>query len=448
VDQPDVRYARTVDGVNIAYQVRGDGPIDLVYTLGMAGNFEIEFEAPWGTRFLERLATFSRVILFDKRGTGLSDRVLGAPDFDMRADDLRAVLDEVGSERAVLVGTRGGGSLAAFFAAMHPDRVFALVLYNSWARTAWAPDYPVGTSPDDLAAWRSEIAAHWGTAGLAKRFLQSVAPSRADDPEWIRWEARALRHGASPAAALAFDEFEQAIDVRRVLHTVQAPTLVLSRSEAARARSADLAERIPGARHVPVPGEDWMPYAGDVEPLLGEIERFVRSVHAEQATFERVLTTVLFTDLVSSTERAAELGDHAWKGLVERHHATIRAMIGRYRGTEVDTAGDSFFATFDGPARAVRCAQAIVDAVQPLGIAVRVGVHTGEVELIDAKVGGIAVAIGARVAARSAPGEVLVSQTVKDLTVGSNLTYADAGEHELKGVPGGGWRLYRLTADA
>ena len=238
MEQPEVRYARTVDGVNIAYQVRGDGPVDLVYTLGMAGNFEIEFEAPWGTRFLERLATFSRVILFDKRGTGLSDRVLGAPDFDMRADDLRAVLDEAGSERAVLVGNRGGGSLAAFFAATHPDRVFALVLYNSWARTAWAPDYPVGTSTDDLAAWRSEIAAHWGTARLAKRFLQSVAPSHADDPEWIRWEARSLRHGASPAAALAFDEFEQAIDVRSVLHTVQAPTLVLSRSEAARARSA------------------------------------------------------------------------------------------------------------------------------------------------------------------------------------------------------------------
>jgi class 3 adenylate cyclase/pimeloyl-ACP methyl ester carboxylesterase len=447
VEQPEVRYARTVDGVNIAYQVRGDGPVDLVYTLGMAGNFEIEFEAPWGTRFLERLAAFSRVILFDKRGTGLSDRALGAPDFDMRADDLRAVLDAAGSKRAVIVGNRGGGSLAAFFAATHPDRVFALVLYNSWARTAWASDYPVGTSTDDLAAWRSEIAAHWGTAGLAKRFLQSVAPSHADDPEWIRWEARSLRHGASPAAALAFDEFEQAIDVRSVLRTVQAPTLVLSRSEAARARSADLAERIPGARHVPVPGEDWMPYAGDFDALLSEIERFVRSVHAEEATFERVLTTVLFTDIVSSAERAAQLGDHAWKSLVERHHATIRAMIGRYRGAEVDTAGDGFFATFDGPARAVRCAQAITEAVEPLGVAVRAGVHTGEVELIDAKVGGIAVAIGARVTARAAPGEVLVSQTVKDLTVGSNLEYMDAGEHELKGVPGT-WRLYRLMADS
>jgi class 3 adenylate cyclase len=443
VNEPDVRYARTVDGVNIAYQVRGTGPVDLVYTLGMAGNFEIEFEAPWGRRFLDRLAAFSRVILFDKRGTGLSDRVPGAPDFEMRADDLRAVLDGAGSERAVLVGNRGGGSLAAFFAAMHPGRVLALILYNSWARTGWAPDYPVGSSKDDLAAWRNEIAAHWGTTRLAKSFLEAVAPANANDPDWIRWEARSLRHGASPAAALAFDEFEQAIDVRSVLHTVQAPTLVLSRTRAAQARSADLAERIPGALHVHLPGDDWMPYAGDVEALLGEVERFVRSVHAEEATFERVLTTVLFTDIVGSTDQAAELGDRAWKELVERHHAAVRAMIGRYRGAEVDTAGDGFFATFDGPARAARCAQAIVEAVRPLGLTVRAGVHTGEVELVDSKVGGIAVAIGARIAAQAAPAEVLVSQTVKDLTVGSNLNYAAAGEHALKGIPGQ-WRLYRL----
>ncbi|HXY17634.1 MAG TPA: adenylate/guanylate cyclase domain-containing protein [Gaiellaceae bacterium] len=441
---PEVRYAKTVDGVHIAYLVRGSGPVDLVYTLGMAGNFEIEFEPPWGVRFLERLASFSRVILFDKRGTGLSDRVLGVPDFDMRADDLGAVLDGAGSERAVLVGNRGGGSLAAFYAAMHPDRVLALVLYNSWARTAWAPDYPFGSSKEELAAWREEIAANWGTREMAKRFLESVAPSHADDPEWIRWEARSLRHGASPAAALAFDEFEQAIDVRRVLHTVQAPTLVLSRSEAARARSADLAERIPGARHVHVPGEEWMPYAGDIDVLLGEIERFVRSVSAEQATFERVLTTVLFTDVVGSTQRVAELGDGAWKTLVERHHALVRAMIGRYRGTEVDTAGDGFFGTFDGPARAVRCAKAIIEAVRPMGIDVRAGVHTGEVEIIDEKVGGIAVSIGARVAALAAPAEVLVSQTVKDLTTGSGLVFAEAGEHELKGVPER-WRLYRVV---
>ena len=439
-----IRYAKTVDGVNIAYQIRGEGPVDLVYTLGMAGNFEIEFEAPWGVRFLDRLADFSRVILFDKRGTGLSDRVLGAPDFDMRADDLRAVLDGAGSDRAVLVGNRGGGSLAAFYAAVHPDRVLALVLYNSWARTAWASDYPVGSSKAELDRWRAEIEERWGTDEMAKRFLENVAPSHASDPEWVRWEARALRQGASPAAALAFDEFEQAIDVRSVLATVQAPTLVLSRSEAARARSVDLAERIPGARHIHVPGDDWMPYSGDVDALLGEVERFVRSVSAEEATFERLLTTVLFTDVVSSTERAAASGDATWRALIERHHAAVRAMIGRYRGTEVDTAGDGFFATFDGPARAVRCARAIVEAVRVTGLEVRVGVHTGEVELIDGKVGGIAVNIGARVAGRADPSVVLVSQTVKDLVTGSGLMFEDAGEHELKGVPDR-WRLYRVA---
>ena len=313
------------------------------------------------------------------------------------------------------------------------------------ARTAWAPDYTVGSSKQELSAWREEIADWWGTREMAKRFLESVAPLHADDAEWIRWEARALRHGASPGAALAFDEFEQAIDVRGVLQTVQAPTLVLSRSEAARARSADLAERIPGARHVHVPGEDWMPYAGDIDVLLGEIERFVQSVSAEQATFERVLTTVLFTDVVGSTQRTADLGDGAWKALVQRHHAAVRAMLGRYRGTEMDTAGDGFFATFDGPARAVRCAQAIIEAVRPLGIDVRAGVHTGEVEIIDDKVGGIAVNIGARVAALAAPSEVLVSQTVKDLTSGSGLVFEEAGEHELKGVPNR-WHLFRVAS--
>jgi class 3 adenylate cyclase len=444
VEAPPIQYAKTIDGVSIAYQVRGDGPVDLVYTLGMAGNFEIEFERPWGLGFLDRLASFSRVILFDKRGTGLSDRVQGAPDFDMRADDLRAVLDASGSDRAVLVGNRGGGSLAAFYAALHPERVLALVLYNSWARTAWAPDYPVGSTKDELERWRVEIQRHWGTEELAKRFLENVAPSHANDPEWVRWEARALRHGASPAAALAFDEFEQAIDVRSVLATVQAPTLVLSRSEAAYARSADLAERIPGARHVHVPGDDWMPYAGDTDVLLGEVQQFVRSVDAEEAEFDRVLATVLFTDIVDSTQRAAALGDSAWKELVERHHSTVRALLGRYRGREIDTAGDGFYATFDGPARAVRCAQALVGAIRPLGLEIRAGVHTGEVETINDKVGGIAVSIGARVAGHAGPSEVLVSQTVKDLVAGSGLVFEDAGEHELKGVPDR-WRLYRVT---
>jgi class 3 adenylate cyclase len=363
----------------------------------------------------------------------------------MRADDLRAVLDGAGSERAVLFGDGDGGSLAALFAAMHPARVLALVLYNSWARTAWAPDYPVGDTQDEWREWRTEIENHWGTEEMARRWIEEGNPSHVGDSEWVRWLAKAMRQGASPAAALAFDEVEWEMDVRAVLPTVQAPTLVLSRSEPAHAKSADLAERIPGARHVQVPGKDWIPYAGNIDALIGEIERFVRSVSSEEASFDRVLATVLFTDVVGSTEKAAELGDTAWKDLLERHHAVVRAMIGRYRGTEINTAGDGFLATFDGPARGVRCAQAIAEAVQPLGLEIRAGLHTGEIELSGDDVQGIAVHIGARVGALAGPSEVLVSQTVKDLVVGSGLTFEDAGEHELKGVPDR-WHLYRVVS--
>ena len=279
---PETKYAKTVDGVNIAYRVQGDGPVDLVYIIGMAGNFEIEFEPPWGVRFLERLSSFSRVILFDKRGTGLSDRSGGAPDFDMRADDLRAVLDGAGSDRAVLFGDGDGGSLAALFAAMHPDRVLALVLYNSWARGPWAPDYPMGWSKEDSEKWRAKIEQHWGSEEMAKRFTENPTRRMRTTRSWIRWVAKTFRHGASPAAALAFDDVENETDVRGVLATVQAPTLVLSRSEPAHARAADLAERIPGARHVQLPGKDWTPYAGNIDALIDEVERFVRSVSAER----------------------------------------------------------------------------------------------------------------------------------------------------------------------
>jgi class 3 adenylate cyclase len=441
---PEIKYAKTADGVNIAYQVRGEGPVDLVYIIGEVGNLEIEFEPPWGVQFIERLSSFSRVILFDKRGTGLSDRIGGAPDFDMRADDLRAVLDAAGSDRAVLFGDGEGGSLAALFAAMHPDRVLALVLYNSWARTMWAPDYPIGYSKEDDEKWRAEIEEHWGTEEMARRFLERDTPSHANDPEWIRWMAKRFRQAASPAAALAFDEVECEIDVRSVLATVQAPTLALSRSAPAHAKSADLAERIPGARYVQLPGKDWTPYAGDIGALMDEVERVVRSVSAEEATFDRVLATVLFTDIVASTEKAAELGDTAWKALLERHHETVRAMIGRYRGMEINTAGDGFLATFDGPARGVKCAQAIAEAVLPLGLKIRAGLHTGEVVMAGDDVQGIAVHIGARVGALAGASEVLVSQTVKDLVAGSGLAFEDAGEHELKGVPDR-WHLYRVV---
>ena len=443
---PQTKHARTVDGFHIAYQVHGDAPIDLVWVSGDVTNFEVEFEEPWGQRFLDRLTSFSRVILFDRRGTGLSDRVVGAADLEMRADDLRAILDATGSGRAVLFGDSEAGSLDAFFAAVHPERVRALVLYNSNARTAWASGYTLGETREDFDEWQAEIERDWGTIEMARRYLEIEAPSHMDDPTWLRWLAKCLRHSASPAAALAFREAAYETDVREVLPSIQAPTLVLSRSEAAHALSADLAARIPGARHVRVPGQDWIPYAGNIDALIDEVERFVRSVSAEEATFDRVLATVLFTDIVGSTEKAAGLGDTAWKELLERHHAAVRAMIGRYRGTEVDTAGDGFLAAFDGPARGVKCAQAIAEAVLPLGLEIRAGLHTGEVETIDGKVGGIAVHIGARVGAFAGPSEVLVSQTVKDLVAGSGLTFEDAGEHELKGVPDR-WHLYRVVSE-
>ena len=442
---PETKYAKTVDGVNIAYQVRGDAPVDLVYVVGFTGNFEIEFEEPWGVHFLDRLAAFSRVILFDKRGTGMSDRVVGPPDFDMRADDLRAVLDAAGSERAVLFGESEGGGLAAFFAATHPDRVLALVLSGTLASYVKSHDYPFGWSKEDREQWRAQIAQGWGSMEMARAWTEEEAPSHVGDPEWVRWMAKTMRHGASPAGALAFEEVQHETDVRGVLSSVQAPTLVLSRDPNAHGYSADLAARIPGAKHVRVPGKDYISYAGNFEVLIDEVERFVRSVSAEEATFDRVLATVLFTDIVGSTEKAAELGDSAWKALLERHHAAVRAMIGRYRGTEVDTAGDGFFATFDGPARGVRCAQSIAEAVQALGLEICAGLHTGEVETINGKVGGIAVHIGARVGALAGLSEVLVSQTVKDLVAGSGLTFEDAGEHELKGVPDR-WHLYRVVS--
>jgi class 3 adenylate cyclase len=441
---PETKYAKTVDGVRIAYQVVGDGPVDLVYILGFAGNLEVEFESSASDHFLERLSSFARVIVYDARGTGLSDRVLETSNLDMRADDLRAVLDATGSERAVLLGYSESGSVAAFFAATHPERVLALVLYASAARWAWAPDYPFGRSKADQERIRLEDFEGWGSTELAKYWIEDEAPSHVGDPEWVRSLAKVMRHSGSPAAALTFQDVQYETDVRGVLPSVQAPTLVLSRAPIDHERSADLAERIPGAKYVHLPGRDRMPYAGNIEVLLGEVERFVRSVSAEEASFDRVLATVLFTDIVGSTEKAAGLGDTAWKDLLERHHAVVRAMIGRYRGAEIDTAGDGFLATFDGPARGVRCAQAIAEAVQPLGLEIRAGLHTGEVETIDGKVGGIAVHIGARVGALAGPSEVLVSQTVKDLVAGSGLTFENAGEHELKGVPDR-WHLYRVV---
>jgi class 3 adenylate cyclase len=444
MDAAKTHYAKTVDGVHIAYQVWGQGAVDLMFVTGFMSNVETEYEAPFAARFLERLASFSRVIIFDQRGNGLSDNIVGTPTLETRSDDIRAVLDAVGSTRPVLFGHSEGGSLAAFFAATHPDRVLALALYAASARRAWAADYPLGQRMDEHQEWRTEIDEGWGSIELARGWIQAEAPSHADDPDWVTWLAKACRHAASPAAAIAFLQVQYASDVRSVLPLVQAPTLILSRAEDDHDRSADLAERIPGARHVRVPGKDRIPYAGNVDALLDEVERFIQSVSASQAVFDRVLATVLFTDIVGSTQKADELGDRDWRALLERHNQVVRAMVGRYRGTEVDTAGDGFLATFDGPARAVRCAQEIISAVLPLGLQIRAGLHTGEIERSKDDVYGIAVHIGARVGALAAPSEVVVSQTVKDLVAGSGLKFEDAGEHELKGIPDR-WHLYRAT---
>jgi class 3 adenylate cyclase len=449
VEAPRTRYAKTVDGVNIAYQVRGGGPVDLIRVMGFVGNFEIELEEPHTAEYFDGLASFSRLILFDTRGTGLSDRTQ-TPDLEKRAEDLRAVLDAVGSDRAVILGDVSGGALAVFFAATYPARVQALILGGAYARHAWAPDYPIGQTETSYLADREDIERRWGTIGLAQEMIDAQIPSLAEDTGFVERFARYLRHGASPSSALAFLDSLYAIDVRALLGSVQAPTLVLAipgsgdlvKGSGDVVRERYLAERIPGARYVELPGRDFAIESTNPKALLGEMERFIRSVTAEEASFDRVLATVLFIDIVGSTRKAAQLGDAAWKELLERHHETVRALLGRYRGTEIDTAGDGFFATFDGPARGVRCARSVIDALRPLGLEVRAGLHTGEVETIDGKVGGIGVHIGARVGALAEASQVLVSSTVKDLVAGSGLAFEDAGEHELKGVPER-WHLYR-----
>ena len=445
------RYAMTVDGVNIAYQVRGNGPVDLLWVGGFTANLEVEYDGPRNNAsFYAELAAFTRLILFDKRGTGLSDRTQ-TPDLEKRVDDMRAVLDAVGSERAVVLGAADGAALAAFFAATHPERVQALILKSPSARTAWAPDYPQGMKEEDYLAEREDMARRWGSIELAQEWVSREAPSLAHDTEYVEWFAKSMRHGASPGSAVAFEDVYYAIDVRSILGSVQAPTLVLAIPGAdeqfetvGAGQDRDLADGIPGAKYVELFGRDLVIIATNPRVLLDEIHGFINSVSAEEAEFDRVLATVLFTDIVGSTERASALGDGAWKDLLRRHHEVVRAMIGRYRGKEIGTAGDGVLATFDGPARGVRCAQAIAEAVQPLGLEIRAGLHTGEIEVTGDDVQGIAVHTGARVGALAGPSEVLVSQTVKDLVAGSGLTFEDAGEHELKGVPDR-WRLYRVV---
>jgi class 3 adenylate cyclase len=442
--EPETRYTRSGD-VSIAYQVTGEGPFDLVHVPPFTSHVELAWRIPDTAAYISRLSSFSRTIRFDKRGTGMSDRVSGTPTLETRMDDVRAVMDAVGSERAALLGFSEGGPMSILFAATYPDRVWALILFGSYPRVLWAPDYPWGI-PEDQYAWGEEESRSWGTPEQSKQLADELAPSASEEGRQAL--ATLIRQSVSPGAAAALSRMNAQIDVRPVLSAIRVPTLVINRTgDAPRivGGSRYLAERIPGARHVEVPGVDHSISAGDSESVLEQIERFLLEVWEERASQaaepDRVLATVLFTDIVGSTARAAELGDARWRELLGEHHALIRRQLTRFRGTELDTAGDGFFASFDGPARAIRCACAITDAVKELGIEVRAGLHTGECEVVENKVGGIAVHIGARVAKEAQPSEVLVSSTVRDLVAGSGLEFAERGPAELKGVPGE-WRLF------
>ena len=442
---PQTRYARTVDGVHIAYQVLGHGPIDLLMVLGWTTNIEALWEEPSMARFLNRLASSFRLILFDKRGVGLSDRVPESrlPSLETRMDDLRAVMDAAASERGVVFGISEGGPMAMLFAATYPERTRGLLLFGTVA------DYDTGSSAENAPIELDRIERLWGTEEYARLALREwAAPSLAGDERLVTWLASYLRRAASPGAAIALERMNKGMDASDILHAIHVPTLVIGRTGDLGFPIDDVrrtAEGIPGARFVELPGQDHFFFVGDAERLLVEIEHFLREIHEDEAELDRVLATVLFTDIVGSTERAAALGDREWGVLRDLHHARIRSNLGRFRGREVNTAGDGFFATFDGPIRAVRCATSAVVAVRDLGIEIRAGLHTGEVELDGPDVRGIAVHIGARVASLAGPSEVLVTSTVKDLVAGATLEFEDRGEQKLKGVPGA-WRLYRVVA--
>ena len=451
MEAPQTQYARTADGVHIAYQVFGQGSRDFVLvSSSWVANIELLWEGDWTAALLGWFADRGRVVHFDRRGTGLSDGVSAEtlPTLEARMEDIRTVMDAAGVERAVFYAVEDGAAQCFLFAATYPERTAALIVSGASSRGSWAPDTPWAWTRDQWETWFETIEAGFGSPSFIREAAAWAVPSRAGDAEFVRWFGRVVRHSLSPGAALAAERMQMETDVRHVLPLVQAPTLVIHMKEdqvepVEEARF--IAEQIPGATLAEFPGDEhhWWPAMPSAAGTNARVDAFLDSLTAEEAVFDRVLATVLFTDIVGSTERAAEMGDSAWRDVVQRHHAVVRALLGRYRGQEVDTAGDGFFATFDGPARAIRCAGAITDAVRPLGLQVRCGLHTGEVETIDGKLGGIAVAIGARVVARAAASEVLVSQTVKDLVAGSGITFTDAGAHPFKGLPGR-WRLYRV----
>jgi class 3 adenylate cyclase len=444
-EAPETRYARSGE-YSIAYQVVGKGEFDLVYVPGLASHLEVFWEEPAYSRFLHRLASFSRLILMDRLGTGLSDRLPPSEVsiFEQRMDDIRAVMDAVGSERAALLGWSEGAPLCATFAATYPQRTAALVMYGGMSRFVRDDDYPWGMPREAIQGFIESIPGTWGQDEELLRFW---APSVADSPAARRWWTRYARLAASPGAAQELFRMASELDVRDVLPAIRVPTLLIHRTGDTLLgveHSRYMAERIPGAKLVELPGEDHLWWFGDQDAIVDEVEEFLTGARSLPEA-DRVLATVLFTDIVGSTERAVELGDSGWRELLERHGTVVRRELLRHRGREVKTTGDGVLATFDGPARGIRCASAIAEAVRSLGIEIRAGLHTGECEVMNGDVGGIAVHTGARVSAEAGPGEVLVSSTVKDLVAGSGIEFEDRGSRELKGVPGE-WRLYAVVS--
>jgi len=440
---PTTRYARSGE-VNIAYQVIGDGPRDLVYVPGWISNVELMWEDPGLARFLRRLASFSRLIIFDKRGTGLSDAVEldQLPTLEVRMDDVRAVMDAVGSERATLFGHSEGGNMCMLFAASYPERTDGLILTGCYAKRIHSDDYPWAPSWEQRLGEIEETERTWPDTIT----IESMAPSRIGDEAFREWISRYSRLSASPRAAAAMLRMNSQIDVTTILPVIQVPTLCLYRvgdPDVDVEEGRYIANRIPGARLVELPGSDHFFWAGDPEPLLAEIEELVTG-HRMAREPDRVLATVLFTDIVGSTELASDLGDRVWADRLERHNKIVRTELRSWRGREVNTTGDGFVATFDGPARAIRCARSVVAAVEPLGISVRCGLHTGEVEIVGDDVAGVAVHIAARIGSLARPGEVLASRTVKDLVAGGGFVFDSRGDHVLRGTSES-WELHAVT---
>jgi pimeloyl-ACP methyl ester carboxylesterase len=438
----ETRYAKSVE-LNIAYQVFGDGDVKMVFIPGWASNVENIWTLPAFAEFADKMAQFAQVILLDRRGTGLSDPVVNPPTLEERMDDVRAVIDAAGWERAVIWGISEGGPMAMMFAATYPHRVQALVLYGTFARFSRANDYPHGYPPEVNEKWVADLETTWGSGELSRSF----APSMSNDAATMRILARLERMAMSPGTARKLFGLLTQTDVRHVLPAIRVPTLILHRTDDKPVRVGHaryLAERIAGAKYVELAGSDHMAMMGDVDALLGEVREFLTGERAAPES-DRILATILFCDIVDSTRRATELGDHEWKKLLLQFYAMVDGKLHHFRGRKLDTAGDGLFAAFDGPARAARCGAALVEAAKALSLQIRVGVHTGECEVLGEKYSGIAVHLGARVASAAEPGQVLVTSTVKDLVVGSGIHFEDLGPRTLKGVPDQ-WRLFRLTA--